>query len=218
MTTGAEVVTELNSLFSDTANSRFTAGQKLAAVNRAIGSAFPDVWVAAVDTSATLASSTYEYSPTATPEGGFRVAYVTLDNNPKVLLRGVRQRQTGVSTFVVMVPGSTASEFAGETLHLQYAARAARLAAVDDTISAVLNLDYLVARAAAALCLMAPVKGAQYDVDQYQPLYAGYMREALEEKRALAASLKPLPQMIDVVADHGLDGDGPGRYGQNIIP
>lgn len=203
MTTGTEIITELNTLFSDDAHGRFSAAQKLAAVNRAIGSAWPDVWVPAFDSTITLSGSTYAYTPSATPEGGFRVAYVSNSLSPLVLLRGVKQRQTAANTFEIMLDAETAGTYTSETLYLQYVARCPRLSAAGTTISAALSFDYLLAAAAAALCLMAPVKAAQFDVDQYQGLYAGYKREAEMEKANLARGLKPLPAMIDFVAEHG---------------
>ena len=150
-TTGAAVINRLNSRFDDTSNSKFTQAVKVDAINAAINASFPIIKTVSIDSSITIGGSTYEYTPTATPDVafGFAQAYCTVPSNPKVLLRRVAQRRNG-NTFTIVLPLDLASEFAGETLHLLYNNRTAEIALTTDTI--VLPMEYLEAYASFYLC------------------------------------------------------------------
>ncbi len=199
--TGTEVIDRLNFVFSDTANARFTANQKLVAVNVAIGEAWPVVKNISVDSSITLASTTYEYTPSATPEQetGFQVAYVTLTSAPKVLLRRITQHVTGAATWTIHVPPDVAGAYSGETLHLEYYKRIPAITAASGTID--IPLGYLWRAAALVLAETGLINKAQFDTEAYEMLIPVWTREA-------AAALKQrrrndLPQMIHFVTEGG---------------
>lgn len=198
--TGDDVITRLNAVFADDANAKYTAVQKLAAVNAAIDDAWPEVFTVAVDSSITLASSTYTYTPTAAPEGGFRVAYVTSTRNPDTLLRRVFQRQNG-ATWEIILPAGLTIGYNTQTLKLWYQARCARLDASTDTIDAALPLDYLWKYAAAFLAGNMLIKGPSFDVTSYEKVLVIWTQAAQTAKRNAAAVLRPLPQMIHDVGD-----------------
>lgn len=201
------VVDQLNALLANDNYARFDATALLAAINSAIDESFPTVANVAVDSTITLDSSTYEYTPSATPEleEGFAVAYVTLDSAPMHLLRRVTQRQDGAA-WTVRVPADVASDFSGETLYLQYRARVPRISSVSDTVE--LPLAYLEKTAAVWLADHALIKGANFETDPFERLIPKWSAQAA---RALAAARRgSLPQMIKPYTEHGR-GAGPDR-------
>jgi len=212
--TGQTVIDRLDQLFDDSANALWTTTQKLAAVNAAIDSAWPAIKDVDVDSSQTITSSTYEYTPTATPEveWGFSTAYVTLTNNPKVLLRRVRQRQDG-TTWTIVVPSDLVSEFNGKTLHLQYNDRVDRISAATDSIE--LPLDYLWNYSAYWLCISQTTKAAHFDVKPFAEL-VGEFRQAAERSK-LSNRRGDIPHMIGIGHDYGAGESAIGRYGENIV-
>jgi hypothetical protein len=212
--TGQTVIDRLDQLFDDTSNALWTTTQKLASVNAAIDSAWPEIKDVEVDSSLTVASSTYEYTPTATPEveWGFSVAYVTLGSNPKVLLRRVKQRQNGTA-WTIILPADLTAEFNGKTLHLQYNDRIDRISAA--TESAELPLDYLTNYAAYWLCLSQTTKAAHFDVKPYAEL-VGEFRQAAERSK-LRHRRGDIPHMIGIGHDFGTGQSTVGRYGENIV-
>lgn len=211
--TGSQVISRLESVFTDTSSAKWTAAQKLEAVNMAIDDAWPAIKDTATDTSITLASTTYEYTPSATPEPelGYMQAYVSMASNPKVLLRRIRQRRSG-STISILVPTDIASAFGGETLHLLYHTRIARIAAASDSIE--MPLDYLWKSAAYWMCVMALTKAAHFEVRVYDGLAAQYQAQATEAKRR--AWRNRITPTIAWANDSGA-ANVSGRYGQNIV-
>jgi len=215
MTTGTNVIDRLNLFFQDAASAKFTVEQKLEAVNAAIDSAWPDIFVVASDSSITLASTTYAYTPTATPEGGFKTAYATYTNSPDSLLRRVFQRQTAANTFQIMVPQDLASGFTGQTLKLYYHGRIARITLAADTIDATLPLDFLWTAAAQWLCMSQLFKGNSFEVDPYEKMMVALTPQVQQARHRAAGGMRPLPQMIPIVGDAVAPSNN--RYGQGII-
>lgn len=198
--TGTNVVDRLNQLFTDTTNAKWTAAQKLEAVNMAIDSAFPSIMSVAVDSSQTIASGTSSYSPTATPtvEWGFSQAYSTNGSYPDVLLRRVSQRQNG-TTWEVIIPDDLNYLYDGETLKLYYNNRLSRLSAIGDSVE--LPLDYLWKAAAYFLCQISLVGSAHFDVKPYEQLVTLYEKEMRESLIRLQRG--QLPRLIPIVSDVG---------------
>ncbi len=198
--TGQNVIDQLDLVFFDNADAKWTDAQKLAAVNIAIDSGWPELFTVAIDTSITLAGATYSYTPSATPEGGFRVAYVTWPASPDTLLRRIFQRQSGTA-WEIVVPFETATGYSGQTLRLQYQARCARLTAASDSIDSILPMDYLWQAAAMTLAAIQMVKGASFETSPYEALVVAWTKGAAIAKRNAAAALRPLPNMIHDVGD-----------------
>ena len=67
--TAAQVISRINNLFSNTTGGKWTDAELLEAVNAAIDDAWPHMRAVSQDTSQTLVSTTYEYTPSATPDG-----------------------------------------------------------------------------------------------------------------------------------------------------
>jgi hypothetical protein len=215
--TGQNVIDRINSYANDAVHGTWSAAQKLEAVNVAIDAAFGlGVKNIKTDTSITLASTTREYTPTATdvtPEDGFGLAFVTPDSTTteiKVRLHRVYQRMNN-GTWTIVIPYDITSAFNGNTLNLLYNARYARLAAATDSVD--LPLDYLFNYAMWWLSgsgLISKInndrKVSQQQMDffyQHATLAArGYIR-GLTTKLQIAYDT-PAPQ-------------GGGRYGQFIV-
>ena len=220
-TTGTAIINRLNSRFDDTSNSKFSSSIKLDAINAAIDTSFPVIKTVAVDSSITIGGSTYEYTPTATPNiaFGFAQAYCTVPSNPKVLLRRVAQRRSG-NTFTIVLPLDLASEFAGEVLHLLYNGRTAQITAAADAI--VLPVEYLEAYASFYLCAIMALKAAQFEVSPYSQMMKMFEEQAERYKQANRSG--QMAQMIPMVAergagdvDLGVYSNNNNRYGQSIV-
>lgn len=214
---GSDVIARLNLIFDDASNAKWSAAQKLEAVNAAIDSAWPELFLVAADTSVTVSSSTYSYTPAAAPEGGFRVAYATLTSRPDTLLRRVYQRQTGTD-WEIMLPADLAGAFTGQTLELWYQARCARLTLVTDAIDAILPLDYLWQSAAMTLAMVQMVKGASFETSPYEALVVAWTKNAALAKRNAASALRPLPMMIHDFGDPLVVGNDPHAYHPFMTP
>ena len=220
-TTGAAVINRLNSRFDDTSNSKFTQAVKVDAINAAINASFPIIKTVSIDSSITIGGSTYEYTPTATPDVafGFAQAYCTVPSNPKVLLRRVAQRRNG-NTFTIVLPLDLASEFAGETLHLLYNNRTAEIALPTATI--VLPTEYLEAYASFYLCAIMALKAAQFEVSPYAQMMK--MFEDQSERYKNSNRSGHMAQLITTVTergagdvDLGVYSNNNNRYGQSIV-
>ena len=220
-TTGAAVINRLNSRFDDTSNSKFTQAVKVDAINAAINASFPIIKTVSIDSSITIGGSTYEYTPTATPDVafGFAQAYCTVPSNPKVLLRRVAQRRNG-NTFTIVLPLDLASEFAGETLHLLYNNRTAEISLTTDTI--VLPTEYLEAYASFYLCAIMALKAAQFEVSPYAQMMK--MFEDQSERYKNSNRSGHMAQLITTVTergagdvDLGVYSNNNNRYGQSIV-
>ena len=200
-TLASAVISHLQSLLDDPNGSKWTPAQYLAAINSGIRGAWPTAKDTKVDSSQTIASTTFEYTPTATPEieSGYANAYVTLTSNPKVMLRGVKQRLNS-TTWTIYLSAQTALNWADETLHLEYNQKIGGITAATDSIE--LPLDYLWNAAAAALCQMAMVRSSQRNTDPYERLVVLYR---LDAARALKACRRgDLAQTIKTVAEFGV--------------
>ena len=208
-TLASDVITHLKSMLDDPNGSKWTAAQYLAVVNGAIRAAWPTAKDTKVDSSKTIAATTYEYTPTASPEleTGFANAYVTLTGSHKVLLRGVKQRLS-TTTWSIYISSELASAWTGETLHLEYNQKIGGITATTETIN--LPLDYLWNAAAAHLCALAMVSSTQRNTDPYERLIVVYRQDAA---RALKASRRgDLVQTIKTVAEFGGTGQPVERF------
>jgi hypothetical protein len=138
MTTISDVIESINNLYKDSSNSIWGETQKLEAMNSAIDKAWPHIVEVDVDGTVTLASATVEYAPTATPETeeGYAIPYVvsTVDDEPKILLRGVTQRQDG-AVFTIILKKRDTVRYSGKVLHLQYRKRLERVSSADGTVA-----------------------------------------------------------------------------------
>jgi len=223
-TTGTNIVNRLNIRFDDSSDSKFSSAVKLAAINAAIDTSFPLIRQVLTDSTVTISSNTYEYSPTATPDKsfGFSQAYCTVPSNPKVLLRRVAQRRNanGVG-FTILLPSELASEFSGQTLSLVYNARTAEIAALTESID--LPVEFLEAYASFYLCSIMALKAAQFEVSPYSQMMKLFEEQAERYKQSNRSGF--LASLIPMVFERG-GGDitlgtfseGSGRYGQNYIP
>lgn len=211
--TGTTVADRLREMMDDRLDAKWDAVTKLTAINAAIDSAWPEIKAVAVDSSITLANTTFEYTPsgTAEVEGGFAIGYVTLTSNPKQHLKGLSQRQSG-TTWIIRVRRDIASAYTGQTLHLQYNTRVARIAALGDSVE--LPIDYLWKMAGYYLCLFALTKSAHFDVKAYERLGELYRREA--EMVKAKSRRGDLPHEIATVTEEGRTSTT-GRYGEGII-
>ena len=208
--TGTQVASQLQSIFTDASDERFTSTQKLAAINAAIYASYPRVAKVAVDSSITLATTTFEYTPTATDvpvETGFAAAYVTpesITSEPKIRLgRSVRQRQAGTTWTIIVHPNITAG-YNGNVLHLEYNARIAPITALGDAIE--LPLDYLWKQAAYFLALTQYLQDPNFDTDVYGKLLDRLERQA--EGAKLSGS-RGLSSQLPLGYDFGGTGDVP---------
>lgn len=177
--TGTEVIARVESMIPN--NSKFTAAQKLAALNAAIGDSFPAMKNVKVNSATAIVSGTEEYTPAVTDltEHGYAAAYVTDATYAKILLRHVTQRQNGTTWTVVLSRGEDLS-CAGETLHLQYIARYPELAAL--TVSSDLPLDYLWKATCLNLCMIALNLANQTDSKPWEILVSQYEKRVNESK------------------------------------
>jgi len=132
----SQVISRVNNLFSDSSNSKWTAEQKLEAVNMAIDAAFPSICAIAVN-SFTLVSGQEEYivsDATVDSEYGHSLGYVTIDDENKMLLRRLKQR--GVpGAWTIVVPTDYLNDFAGETVTLHARARISRASSLSSTVN-----------------------------------------------------------------------------------
>jgi len=209
----SQVISRVNNLFSDSSNSKWTAEQKLEAVNMAIDAAWPSL-ASNNATSFTLVSGQEEYVAGGTEpalEYGYSVAYVTIDDENKMLMRRLKQR-LGVGAITIIVPTDYLNDFAGETVTLLYRDRVARVSNLLTNIT--LPLDYLWKATAYFLCQMAMVSSAHFDTKPYEQLIGLYEKEM--SKSLLVHQRNQLPSLIPIVAEVG-SGAPSGRYGQNII-
>ncbi len=224
-TTGTDVISRLNSRFDDASNSKFTQAVKVDAINAAINTSFPIIKTVAVDSSITIGGSTYEYTPTATPDVafGFAQAYCTVPSNPKVLLRRVAQRREG-NTFKIILPLDLASEFSGETLHLAYNGRTAEIANTSGGLAGTIYLpmEFVEAYASFYLCAIMGLKAAQFEVSPYAQMMKMFEEQAERYKQANRSG--QMAQMIPMVAergagdvDLGVYSNNNNRYGQSIV-
>jgi hypothetical protein len=190
----SQVITRLNALFSDTSNSKWSEAEKLEAVNAAIDGAWPHIRALAADVTQTIASTTYEYSPSATPEveAGFAQAYATRTGWGDTLLRQVSQEQSG-TTFTIHLSEAEAANYSGWTLRLVYTTRLARVDETTDTIE--LPLDYLYKAAAVHLMVNKVIDESKADVGAYEKLLVKFERDVekalIQNQRGLIAPLIP---------------------------
>ena len=216
----SEVLSTINLIFNDTANAKWSVAQKEEAYAMAFPASWPRIKYMVTDSSVVLSTNTFEYTPSNAPmpELGWSLGYVTLPNNPKILLRRLRQRLD--TTFPsgaqlnpkILVPPDIVASYVGETLHLQ--------AMVHHDVSGVANTtflprDYLWKATAYHLCLSQMVSGAHFDVNPYRELAQFYKREM--EDSLNAHRTHDLPSMIPWVNDVGAGDIASGRYGQGIL-
>ena len=214
--TGTNVVDRINSFFNDSTDAIFTAAQKLEAVNVAIDDAFPVISGIGRDSSITLSATTFEYTPTASPEQewGFSFAYVTPQSSSSEIkhrLRRISQVVNG-TTWTVVVPPEITSAWNGLTLHLEYNDRVGRLSAVANSVD--MPLSYLWYAASEWLLSTRPITGTAFDTENYERQIERYERKAMAAKRAARRGfIKRFPPTYE----YGMTSFAGGRYGQNIV-
>ena len=194
--TGTQVIDRLNAVFGDTANTIWTAAVKLEFVNAAIDAAWGyGIKDIKTDSSKTLATTTFEYTPTAAAEleDGWAAAYVvplSSTSEEKIRLHRIRQRLNG-TTWTIVVPPDITSAFNDKVLHLDYNARVARITAATSSIE--LPLDYLFIYTAWIACMSAITNVANRDVKSFEasiPVYAQQVqRIAIANMRGLRTKL-----------------------------
>lgn len=222
-TTGTAVVNRLNSRFDDASNSKFSASIKIDAINAAIDASFPIIKTVLSDASITLASQTFEYTPTAVPDlaFGYAQAYCTVPNNPKVLLKRVAQRRNAAGTgWIIIVPADVISEFNGQVLTLVYNGRTANIVAATESIA--LPTEYLEAYSSFFLCAVMALKAAQFEVSPYAQMLKLFEEQAERYKNSNRSG--HMAHIIPTVFERGggelslgIFSDTQGRYGQNIV-
>ncbi len=222
-TTGTAVIDRLNSRFDDTSNSKFSSAVKIDAINAAIDASFPIIKTVMSDSSVTLVSQTFEYTPTAIPElaFGYSQAYVTVAGNPKVLLRRVAQRRNAAGTgWIIIVPADLVSEFNSQVMTLMYNGRTSNITSSTDSIA--LPKEYLEAYASFYLCAVMALKAAQFEVSPYAQMMKMFEEQSERYKNANRSG--HMAQTIPIVFERGggdinmgVFSDGMGRYGQNIV-
>lgn len=206
------VISRINTLFSDTSNGKWSEAEKLEAVNAAIDGAWPHIRALAQDVTLTIESSTFEYTPAATPEVeyGYIQAYATLSGQSDTLLRQVSQEQVGTS-FVIHLSEQEAADYSGYGLRLVYPTRIARVTATSDSIE--LPLSYLVSATAVWLLTNKVMDESKADVGAYEKLLVKFERDVqtalVQNQRGLIAHLIPRITSGAVAAGN--------RYGQGII-
>lgn len=190
----SQVISRINTLFSDTSNGKWNEAEKLEAVNAAIDGAWPHIRALAEDTSQTIAAGTYAYTPSATPEVeyGFAQAYARLDGYPDTLLRRASQSQSG-SAFTVYLTPQDSYDYSDYTLRLVYTARLPRVTATSDSIE--LPLDYLFKAAAVWLMTNKVLAAPKADVEAYEKMLVKFERDVqaalAQNQRGLVAHLIP---------------------------
>lgn len=197
------VITQLQTFLGDSSDAQFTAAEKLTAINAAILDAFPTIANVKRDSSITLDSQTFTYTPSATPEmeQGFAAAYVaplssTTDTNVR-LERGVRQ-VLATTTWTIVVAPYLAQQYHGKALYLDYNSRVAQVMASTDSIE--LPLNYLWQYAAWYLMQNEYLKGKHFDTDPY-----GKRLDAMERRwqAALLSNRRGLPERLPIGYEFG---------------
>lgn len=186
MTTGTAVINQVNARLP--ANAIYTDTEKLSAVNAAILNGWPRIVDVGVDSSVTLVSTTYEYTPTELPEleQGYAHAYITRTGQPKVFLRRVTQRRDA-TVWTIHVPPDITLELTGQVLHLQYYKTHSEITALTDTIN--MPLDYLWKYTTSILCLTGLAKVGDFDRSAYEKLATQYERMAEQAKMSHAVQM-----------------------------
>ena len=216
--TGTQVITRLDAIFGDSSNTVWSAATKLELVNAAIDAAWGyGIKDIKTDSSKTLASTTFEYTPTATAEleDGYAVAYVvpnSATSEPKVRLHRVRQRLNG-TTWSVVVPADIASGFSGNVLHLDYNSRVARISAASSSIE--LPLDYLFTYTSWLACMSAITNAANRDVKSFEASIPVYAQQV---QRIAIANRRGLITKLPVTYESAGGFVNVGRYGKIVIP
>ena len=216
--TGTQVIDRLNAVFRDTANAVWSASEKLEFVNAAIDAAWGyGIKDIKTDSSKTLATDTFEYTPTGTPEleDGYAAAYVvplSATSEPKTRLHRIRQRLNG-TTWIVVVPADLTAAYSGKVLHLDYNSRIARIAVATSSIE--LPLDYLFTYAAWLASMSAGVQTANRDVKSFEASIPVYGQQI---QRIAMASMRGLRIKLPVTYETSTGAMGGGRYGQYIVP
>src|SRR3990167_2975844 len=190
-TTGTLVKVDIDAFFDDSSDTLFSSTRKLAALNAAIHNSWPLVKRLRRDSSITLATTTFEYTPSATPEleeGFLLPVYVTpwsTTTEPKTaLFRGVRQILNDTTWTIVVAPW-VAQQWDGKTLHLDYHSRIAAISAIADSIE--LPFTYLANYAEYWLVRSAAMKEPTFDVDIFNKILP-------ELRNAYQASLLSVPK------------------------
>lgn len=180
------VIAQLDSLLG---SARWEDSQKLAAVNAAIDGAWPAIRNIAQDTSLTIASTTYEYTPGGSPEleYGYAQAYAVRSGYADTELRRVTQEQVGTG-FTVHLDYDTAASYSSYTLRLVYTTRIPRITAASDSID--LPFDYLYNAAASALMMNKMLNESKADVSAYEKSFV-----PLDQKAARALMANPRGQI-----------------------
>lgn len=213
----SDVITELDYFFNDATNAKWPAAVKLAAVNAAIDDAWPLIKDIKIDSSITLDSDTFEYTPTASDveqQWGFSVAYgeSPASGTPDIHLRRIRQKRQA-SGWKILVPADIASALDGSLLYLQYNARVARVSATSDTLYVPIAYAFNFARAWLADSQIAG-RSANFNTKGYEERIRDWFALAMQAKNQ--ARRGDLPHEIGMVNEAGRLLNT-GRYGQGIV-
>ena len=208
--TGTQVLTAVDDFFNDSTNQLWGSSRKLSAINSAIDNAWPILKDQKIDSSVTLDSQTFEYSPTAgvtttaglaTLEEGFADAvYVvpwSTTSEAKVRLQGVTQRLSG-TTWTLIVSPYLAMEFNTKVLHVGYNARVGRIATSTDSIE--LPMAYLENYVKYWLLAAQALTEPRFDAR----IYADMMPEWRNQyQTALQANRRGYVNRMPMTYDHG---------------
>ena len=179
--TAQQVINRLDAVFNDSGNGKFTPAQKLEFTNAAVDAAWGyGIKTKSLDTSITLASGTFEYTPTSTPEleDGYAAVYVTplaSTAEPKVRLKRVWQKLNG-TTWTIVFPNDTVVRYTGKAIQLYYNSRVARAAAATDSIE--LPLDFLWQYAAWVACTSGVMAGANFNSKPFEQMFPVWYQNA----------------------------------------
>lgn len=201
--TGQDVINRLNNIFRDSGDGKWSPTQKLEFVNAAIDAAWGmGVKDKKIDSSITLDSGVFEYTPSAAPEleDGFAAAYVTplsATQEPKIRLRRIWQRLNG-TTWTIVAPNETTTRYDGKTLHLHYNSRIARISAATGNIE--LPFDYLWKYAAWVAATSGVAGGANFNAKPFEALLPVWSQEAT---RAAASVQRGFITKLPVLYESG---------------
>lgn len=196
------VLDDLNTIFGDTANAKFTEDEKLVFIRQAVDYAWPLIKNVVLYSTVTLAAGTLEYTPLTTnfAEWGFSTAHVRDFNDEKVMLRRVHQ-YLAVDGWHILVPDDITRAYDGKILYLQTNRKVELDNPPDLTDTIDIPMDYLRPAACYFFCLAMLPKAPNFDTKPYEPLIAVYKDMADRSKQAHRRG--DLPHLIPIVQDLG---------------
>jgi hypothetical protein len=173
---------ELRSELGRLVGTHWETGEMDDAINAAIDAAWPVIRQAKEDTSLTITSGIYTYTPTATDIGDKGVYEVRIErtNLPHLLCRRWTQKCVD-GQWQISFAYDLISTYEGKTVHCYYHAPYARL--TDDATETGLPRRYLVYFSAADLATGMHTKRGHYNVEGYQEMIPVWFELAERIKR-----------------------------------